>query len=595
VKKLLHFLKNMSVSWKFVLAYFAVLIVPIILSGIYLYNSTSDTAISQAKLVMEQNLLQTKASILQKVNVIEKMSQMIAFDKNLRDILNNEYDKETYRVEDYQFNISPFISNILQLNKAIYAIRIYCPNTIITEMTGSYYSINRIDAPKWFQEMSAKKPEQNGWISTHDAMFHALRQNNSNLEQVFSINTRISSNDTKIEVGFLEMEVTESLLFDMLRDPVISQWGEVFVVDSSDVIVSNNIPEFYMKNISKIGLGNYKNGEKINLVEKVENENSIVISIPVKEIGFNIVGVFPVSHFTGEVKRSMPRIILIILVSLLLLGLIIYAITNALLSRLKKLVKAMKQVRDENLDVSVPVKVMDEFGVLALNFNRMTGRIHELVETVYKIQLMERDAELKALEAQINPHFLYNTLATISWAARKANSPEIVKISNSLAKFYRLVLSKGDRLISIKEELDMVISYLHIQKIRFEDMFDVVYEIEEAIYDYKVVKNILQPLVENALNHGVEPKRGHGTIIIKAGEVEGKLFFSIIDDGIGMKAGTLEELREGRVERSGRSGYAVKNIMQRIKSYYGDGCSFTIFSKQGIGTVITIVFSKRDD
>jgi two-component system sensor histidine kinase YesM len=218
----------------------------------------------------------------------------------------------------------------------------------------------------------------------------------------------------------------------------------------------------------------------------------------------------------------------------------------------------------------------------------MTGRMHDLVETVYKIQIMEREAELKALEAQVNPHFLYNTLATISWVARKANSTEIVEISNALAKFYRLVLSKGQTLIGIKDEIDMLKAYLYIQKFRFESMFDVVYQIDDNIYQYKIIKNILQPLVENALNHGIEPKRAHGTIQIKANWHGQQLILQIIDDGVGMDVDTLQNLKEGRAVQTSGSGYALKNIAERLKAYYSEGQSFEIFSKLGIGTVITI-------
>jgi two-component system sensor histidine kinase YesM len=588
LKKISDFIKNLSVSWKFILAYYAVLIIPVAIFGIYMYYRTSDSAIEQAKLVMERNLMQTRASILQKVNVIENISQIITSDKNVSNVLDYEYENEVYRLEDYQFDISPFIENIHRQNNLIYSIRIYTPTIVISEMVGSYYSVRKKDSPEWFAEMSANRPAKSGWESSHDMVPNALRENLGTPEQVLSITRPIYSPISKTSIGSLEIEVREALLFDMLRDPVISKWGRIFAADDMGRIVSNNIPELYKKNVASIGFIDYAAHETINKVEKVDRDLSVVISVPIEELGCSIVGIFPVSNFNSEVKDSIFNIILVLLISSVLLGVIIYVITNMLMGRIKKLVKAMKQVKDNNLDVSVPVRSRDEFGELALNFNHMTGRIHELVETVYKIRLMEREAELKALEAQINPHFLYNTLATISWVARKANCDEIVRISNSLAKFYRLVLSKGGSLISVREELDMVRSYLQIQKIRFEDMFDAVYEIDERACELKIVKNLLQPLVENALNHGIEPKRGHGTIIIKAECTDESLLLHITDDGVGMSPETLEEILAGRVERSGGGGYAVKNVMERLASCYGDGQTFKVFSKKGIGTKITI-------
>jgi two-component system, sensor histidine kinase YesM len=592
MRKLINYLQNLSVRWKFVLAYFAILIVPVIFSGVYMYLKTSDSAINQAKLVMEQNLMQTRASILQKVTLIENVSKIVTSYNNVQTIFKNEYENEEYRIIDYQFEASPFIENILRISNSIYSIRFYMPDTIITEMADSYYSVNRVEAPEWYKEIAERKKEQKGWIDAHEAVMNALRPDNHTIEQVFSYNSGINFTISRSELGQLGIEIKESVLFDVLRDPVIRKFGKVFVIDGEGTTVSNNMPEYFRRNVKNSNFPGYIGNKKINEVERVNGKDFIVISIPIENIRCSIVGIFPVDNFNGEVKSSLTSIIFVLIISSLLLAGVIYIITNLLLGRIKKLVRAIKQVKEGNLDVSVNVTSTDEFGEMASSFNHMTRRIHELVETVYKIQLMEREAELKALEAQINPHFLYNTLATVSWVARKANVPEIVKISNSLAKFYRLVLSKGERMIFVREELDMLTSYLNIQKIRFEYMFDVNYLIDEGIYDFKVAKNILQPLVENALHHGVEPKGTHGTITIKAKEWENKLLFQIIDDGIGMGPETLKSILEGKVERSNGSGYAIKNIIERLKVYYGDEQKVTIFSKIGIGTVITITLAK---
>lgn len=569
------------------MAYFAVLIIPLIFMGIYLYLRNSDSAVEQARLIMEKNLLQTKASILQKGKLIEHSAQVLLNEKFLN-FLNSRYDDEIHRVEDYQFDFSPSVKNILRQNNSIYAVRIYMDKVIILEMMDSYYSVRAFESPKLYRKMLQYEPAKYGWRSTHDAVPHIFRSETDAPIQVFSFSKAIYPRSYQHRRGVLEIEIKESVLFDMLRDPVISSLGKVFVVDSAHRIVSNNIPELFQKNISSTGFNEFTITQKISRIEKINRAPSIAISIPIAEMNCSLVGIFPISSFNREINKSLWRIILVLVISSLLLGFIIYFITNALLGRIKKLVKAMKQVKEENLDVSVPVTAMDEFGELTLSFNHMTRRIHELVEMVYKIQIMEREAELKAWESQINPHFLYNTLATISWAARKAGSPEIMQISNSLAKFYRLVLSKGSSLISVREELDMVISYLQIQKIRFEDKFDVLYDIDESVYGHKIIKNLLQPIVENALNHGIEPKRAHGTIIIKAKRYEEKLCFKVIDDGVGMDASVMNEVVSGKVERSGGGGYALKNIIERLKAYYGAGHAFEIFSKAGIGTVVTI-------
>ncbi len=596
MRKISTFFRNLSINWKFIFAYYAVLIIPLAFFGIYFYSKASENSISQAKLVMERNLMQTRASIIQKVTLIQNALQIITTDDKVKSIFYYEYEDENYRLRDFQFDVSPMLQNIYRQNNLIYAIRIYTPNAIFTEMVGSYYSIRKKDSPEWFEKVAKAMPSVKGWSPTHQSMGNALRTEIEAPEEVLSYCGAIVSpvSAAEVNIGLAEIETKESLIFDMLRDPVISKWGKTFVVNEDGVIVSNNIPELYKKSISSMGIRNFIWEAAINSVDTIENEKSILIAIPVDELNCSIVGIFPVENFTREARGSSAELLAVLFISSIILGVIIYIITNMLLRRVKRLVKAMNQVKDNNLDVSVPVTSMDEFGELTLNFNHMTRRIHELVETVYKIKLIEREAELKALEAQINPHFLYNTLATISWVARKGSPGEVVKISNSLAKFYRLVLSKGGTVISVRDEIDMVRAYLSIQKIRFGDMFDVKYVLDDNALNCSIVKNMLQPLVENALNHGIEPKRAHGLIIIRAELRDECIILQVLDDGVGMNKRTVSDILEKKVERSS-GGYAVKNIIERLSAFYGDCHTFEIFSRPGIGSqfVITITGGKN--
>jgi len=587
VKKPINHFRNLSVASKFMLAYVAILIIPIMFTATYLYMQETNAALSDANMLMEQNLFQIKSSILQKVKIIENMAQIVSSDKRIETFLENGFEEDAYSINDYRYNIIPFVDNILRQSRQLFSIRIYMANSTIPEVYDSFYNIKRVNEKQLYRELLTTPSVRSKWVTSHESSTHVLKSNKSNKEEVVSFCSKINSFTDNYLVGLLEIEVKENSLFDVLRDPVNSKLGKVFIVDENGTVVSNNIPKYYKKKIP-ISNQDITKLATLNKIEEFEGVKSMIISVPVNEIGCSIMGVFPVDNFTEKVKGSITTIVFVSSLSVLFLGCIFYILTNTLLKRIKILVKAMKEVRDGNLSVSVEVSSKDEFGKLGLSFNNMTERIHDLVETVYKSQLMEREAELRALQAQINPHFLYNTLATISWVARKDNSPEIDKIATSLAKFYRLVLNKGDILIGVKEELEMVKAYLDIQKIRFENMFDVVYNIDEIPHNTQIVKNILQPLVENALIHGIEPMRSHGTIIIKASEYENKLLLQVIDDGAGMNSDTLKEILEGKVERSQGSGYALKNIMKRLNAFYGSKYSFDIFSELDIGTCISI-------
>lgn len=594
MKKLIKIFKNLNVAWKFMLAYVAILIIPIMFIAMYFYIQVTDATLTQANMLMKENLFQTKASILQKVKIIENTAQIVSSDTKIKTFLNSPFVDDAYGIEDYKYNIITFVENISHLNRELYSIRIYMNNPTIPEIYDSFYNIKRVNEEKWYNELLKAKSVNSKWETSHESSIYITNFNQNSYEQVFSFYSKINPIKENNLVGILEIEVKENSLFDVMRDPVNSKLGKVFVIDQNGIVVSNNIPQYYKKRIPLYNQ-NIDDLATINKIQEFQGVKSMVISVPMSEIGCSIVGVFPVKNFTDKIKGSTRVIVYVSIFSALFLGLILYIITNTLLKRVKAMIISMKEVREGNLFVSVDVNSKDEFGELGLSFNNMTKRIHDLVETVYKSKLMEREAQLRALETQINPHFLYNTLATISWAARKANSPEIIKISNSLAKFYRLVLNKGDTLIGVKDEIDMVKAYLDIQKIRFEAMFDVVYNIGEIVQGTQIVKNILQPLIENSLSHGIEPKRSHGTIILKVNECNNKLFIQVIDDGVGMSSKTLKQILAGKVESSQGSGYALKNIMTRLDTFYGNKCSFEIFSKLGIGTVISINIDTGDN
>ncbi|CAM4454707.1 two-component system sensor histidine kinase YesM [Paenibacillus endophyticus] len=592
--KITKLFRNLSVTWKFVATFLCILAVSLSACGIYLYLQLSGSAVSQAQMVMEQNLLQTRNSLMNKMNMIQNISKLLTSDIRLQTFLGSDFNKNSFAYDDYTSNISPYVENVLRQNPSVHSLRVYMTNPSIPEIYDSFYQISRIEDQPWVREVTSDDTNIFGWRGLHTEKLLLNIPKRGQPENVFSFYQKINSIRYFDTVGLLEIEILESDLFDILNSESTGQIGELFMIDRDNHVVSSNKSGLFKQQITDEGLAQLPIDTGFNQVLKVNGRKSVVISVPLHDLELRLIGIFPVSGLNEKVKESAFSITGILLIALVVLGFVVYFITNALLSRLKRIVLAMKRVKEGSLTVSVPVQSNDEFSQIAISFNHMTERIHELVETVYKSQLMEREAELKALESQVNPHFLYNTLATISWVARKANSTEIVHLSGALAQFYRLVLNKGRREILIKDELEMVKAYLAIQKFRFEEMFDVVYDIDERVYEYCVVKNILQPIVENALNHGIEPKRDRGTLQIKASlEADDMLCFKVIDDGVGMSKERLAALLVGNIERTSGSGYAVKNITERLNSYYGDKHAFRIHSAPGIGTSVMITFAKE--
>ncbi|MFD2332030.1 sensor histidine kinase [Cohnella sp. GCM10020058] len=269
---------------------------------------------------------------------------------------------------------------------------------------------------------------------------------------------------------------------------------------------------------------------------------------------------------------------LCLLISLLLA----LALARMIARRLSVLSGHMKSVEDLTLDVKVDIDGRDEIGALARSYNRMIRKIRELVEQLTASQQTQRESELKALQTQINPHFLYNTLATINWMAMGGQHDKIIGMVNHLATFYRLSLNKGLPLLVVREEIRHLQAYTEIQKIRLEERINFIYEVEAGIESCMTLKLILQPFVENAILHGAEQKAGTTAIAIRARRVEDELVFVIEDDGIGMPAPPAADLFPFG------NGYGIRNVHERIRLHYGQAYGVSIESAEGSGTKVTI-------
>jgi two-component system sensor histidine kinase YesM len=241
---------------------------------------------------------------------------------------------------------------------------------------------------------------------------------------------------------------------------------------------------------------------------------------------------------------------------------------------------------------------VDEITELGMSFNIMIGKIRELLDSKIKEQEILKKAELRVLQSQINPHFLYNTLDTIIWMAEAKKTDQIVEVVSALSNFFRISLSKGQDWITIAEEIERVRSYLIIQKMRYRDILDFKIEVDESVSDNTVLKLILQPLVENAIYHGIKNKREGGTIIVRAKSNKGnEVLFEVEDNGIGFAPDRLAQIQSELADNYGEikqeSGFGLGNVNQRIKLYYGIPYGLSVKSKYQTGTCVSFIIPAR--
>lgn len=253
--------------------------------------------------------------------------------------------------------------------------------------------------------------------------------------------------------------------------------------------------------------------------------------------------------------------------------------------RIMKFVSVLNAFREGDLHKRIKYRGKDEFSQIAVALNEMGENIGDLIKEVYLTQLQKKEAELEMLQSQINPHFLYNTLSSISRLAKFGETDKLQHMVMELAKFYRLTLNDGRTMIPVHAEIEQANAYLNIQKIKYMDRMDVMWDIDPEVWPYETIKLILQPFLENVLEHAWCGDRIHIRIV---GQLEGnQIRFRIIDDGVGMKAERMAQIFDPRDHVN--AGYGIRNVNQRIQLQYGEKYGVSIYSQLGVGTSVDIV------
>lgn len=319
-------------------------------------------------------------------------------------------------------------------------------------------------------------------------------------------------------------------------------------------------------------------------------EKYLVTRTDMKTTGWTLVSMVPYKSVMAETMAISGVMILAVAITLIVTLLLLNRILTGVVKPLKKLEKYMVQVNPDNMDQRMEILTDDEIGHLSMKFNQMMDRIRNLKEQVIEEQEDKRKYELQALQAQINPHFLYNTLDSIIWMA-ETNDSNIVAMTEALAKLFRISLNKGNEEISLERELEHVKNYLIIQSMRYADKFTYEISAESGVERCRTIKLILQPIVENCIYHGIKKKRGTGKITIRAYRREQNLIIEISDDGCGMPEEICRKILSDEIESENisGSGIGVKNVNERIQLRFGKKYGLSYSSEEGVGTTVTYV------
>lgn len=603
-KKIFRLFQNLRIGHKLLLSYFLITLIPVISVG-YISGSYSARASREQSLNLIRQLQQnTISSINKQLDNYKFLANTIYDNQKIQQLVSGRYIDYYDEYDIANSLLQPVLQALLNATgKGIYVALIRYNNDKSEIIPYNFENINelnekvdllngkkqiynvlnldRMEKKAWFHEVRGKL-DQYTWQQIGEDKKH----------QYISLLREMRDYDTlqNTKIGLLRLTVR---LADILGEENFSELsgkGVSLVFDGNRNLLSTEKEkeEYYTLNKSVIDKFLGKQGNKDNIILK----DKILVRSKISSVDWDIISVFPITQITENTNRIRDIGILVCVISLLVLFIITFLLSNSFSKRVVDLAERMQGFKEDMADNAEKKSLTgDEMTFLTLSFENMTDRIDTLIQDNFQANLDKKDAQLKALQAQINPHFLYNSMSAICRLAEFGAMEDIITMVKALSKYYRMTLNKGKDIISISDELEQVKAYLEVYRIRKGEDFEASYDIEEEVLGYYTVKVILQPFVENIFEHAVGVVRHPIHIVIRAMQNTDTIIFHITDDGPGIEPDRLETLlREDKAHTS--SGYGIRNVDERIKLQFGDEYGVHILSEPGEGVSVEIILPK---
>lgn len=575
-------LLNVSLRTRMVLSNIVVALILFLMFSIVSGSIFLDHAQKTAEEHSVQLIHQVSNSMDVYVETIEKMVNYIQLELQDTPFFTMEsegasgWDSETAYIRSV-------LENVANSHREVAGIFIATKEDLYVSTGMSRISRDPFQNERWYREAS-ENPEEIQLISVVTGR-NIVTNRSYSIDDVFSLAKAVQDPETGEVLGVILLDIRHDIIQSSINGVTIGEKGFVFVMDQEDNIVYTPVNGI----VYRVNPKWVKAMEPMSV--QIQGGSYQIRSELSPYTGWRTVGVFSMDEVMSSVNTIVYILFTCVIISLVLVVIVSFKFSRTLTNPIFKLKRLMKQAESGDLTVRFNFEHNDEIGELGQSFNHMIARIDQLIQMVYVEQENKRTAEMKSLQEQIKPHFLYNTLDTISWMARDYDAEDIVRLVDALTNMFRIGLSHGKDIITVKEEITHVSNYLYIQKIRYKDKLNYVIHVDESLYAIEVPKLILQPLVENAIYHGVKAKRGGGTITI-TGVPEGEnLVFTVQDDGAGMPQEKVEELNRRMSERSvldEQKSFGLFYIRERIQLCYGKGYGVHVESALGEGTRVTI-------
>jgi len=562
IKHIYRMFNKLRFKQKLVLSYIAVIVIPIMVLGVYSYTQSKSLLGNQAKQSIERNTAAVAENLNYKIERFNSFLNIILYNATIQRIVGGKYSDYVNLSRNLNDFLSPFFNMVISLNKEIKQITVYTDNQI-PEFGSLIASYHRVEEEEWYKD--ALQKGRTTWYYDQGHLF-----------AVGKFPTLFTGTYNSV----LHMSFYEDKLF-VSAGELLQGYG-VLVADREGRVVYAN------KAASGIDIGQMPDDD--NTIAHIGGERMIVIRKPISQAGWTFYSFVPVKQVSQNASSILRATLVVISICIVILAALVSFFARTMLHRIHLLNGWMKRVENGELDLRVHSASQDEIGVLTNRFGNMLLRLNELITAVYRNQIKQREAELLALRWQINPHFLHNTLSFINWKAVDLRADDISYMVTTLSKFYRTALNNGESLISVRDELENIKSYIDIVLITSQFGFDVVYNVDEEAERYWMINLLLQPLVENAVKHGVKKKAAgeRGEIRIAVRVTGDTLQFAVSDNGPGMK-----EDKAAAIVGLQSEGYGLRSVNERIKLFFGDEYGITVRSVIGEGTEMTVTIPLR--
>ena len=396
--------------------------------------------------------------------------------------------------------------------------------------------------------------------------------------------------------GVFFIDLNYSAISELCDQSMVGNQGYAFIVDADGNIVYHPQQQQLYNELQTENIDLVMNAGS-DIVTWGDGINKKMYSISRSEkTGWTVVDCVRVEEL---LRRSNEAQSIYVLVAIGLMAVALFFsrfVAKSITLPIQRLCDSMERVQEGDFSVSdIVVDSENEIGSLTKSFNVMTQRIHELMAQNIREQEAKRKSELKALQSQINPHFLYNTLDSIIWMAEGKKNEEVVLMTASLARLLRQSISNEDELVSIGQEIEYARGYLTIQKMRYKDKLEFQIKVEPSILHIRLIKLVLQPIIENAIYHGLKYKESKGLLCVRGFMKNGNAVLQVIDDGVGMDQETLDHIYERHKVDYHSNGVGIYNVQKRLQLYYGNEYGIVYESKPGEGTTATITIPGQQE